>query len=445
MVKASLIGAGVTVALTGCGGSSSSSNPEDESEVTQAGRFVDSPVVNVGYRTETQSGDTNGSGEFQYLNGETVIFSIGDLDFPPAPATGIVTPLDMVESDNVNDPTVVNIIRLLQTLDQDGDLDNGIQIAETARNSATQIDFSLTREEFESSPAVTTLVGNSGSVNVSLISAEDAIAHFQSTLDQNFTINLSGTTVSSVITFSECPTVPGGWDYSFTDTTMTLSGSDGWETSPCTLNERETFSLNVPALADDFDVPFNCSEFPVCTVSDFEKTLSGLDDDDREFTSTYSFNRASETLTFIKSVEGTTFTEVILLDQSFNIDMTGRTASSVVTFSECSGVPGGWDYSFTGTAMTLSGSDGWQTPSCALNDSEEFSLTVPELGSEFDIPFNCVDYPVCTISDFEKVLAGKDEDNRDFTSTYFFDPSSLTLTYQKAVEGTTFSEVITIK
>ena len=130
--------------LASCGGGGgSSSNP------TSTGVFVDSPVINIGYRTETQNGVTNSRGEFKYFPGETVTFFIGDLEFPSVLADERVTPLDMADADDVFHPTVVNIARLLQTLDKDGDASNGITIADSARDHATQLNFDLPVLTFE--------------------------------------------------------------------------------------------------------------------------------------------------------------------------------------------------------------------------------------------------------------------------------------------------------
>ena len=101
--------------LVSCGGGGGgSSNP------TSTGVFIDSPVINIGYRTETQNGVTNSRGEFKYHPGETITFFIGDLEFPPVLAGERVTPLDMADTDDITHPMVINIARLLQTLDKDG-------------------------------------------------------------------------------------------------------------------------------------------------------------------------------------------------------------------------------------------------------------------------------------------------------------------------------------
>lgn len=318
MLHKILLSMGFCFGLVACGGGSSSSGSNSPNQPsTQTGVFLDSPVSNIGYRTETLEGVTNSLGEYEYIEGETVTFFIGDLELPSVVAKGTVTPLDLAGSDDTSNSTVVNIIRLLQSLDENGNPSDGITITEIAKNSATQVDFTLSVSDFESSTGVVNLVENSGSTNVALVSESDAISHFESTLDENFSINMNGRTATSIMTYSECPSVPGGYSYSFTNTAITASGSDGWQTPACTLNESGSFSLTVSDLDSEYDLPFNCATYPVCTMDDFVKTLSGTDDDNREYTSTYTFNRASLTLTYVKSVntlgQDETFTEIITI------------------------------------------------------------------------------------------------------------------------------------
>ena len=186
--------------LTACGGGGSSGTPSASepppsgSEPPPSGSdpspdigvFLDSPVINIGYRTETLEGVTNSLGEYEYLPGEIVTFFIGDLEFPPVEASRTVTALDLAGTADTSDPTVVNIIRLLQTLDQDGNPQNGITISETAKSTATQVDFYLPEDEFSASLAVTTLIMNAGQDNtvVDLVNSKDAIDHFIQTLDE---------------------------------------------------------------------------------------------------------------------------------------------------------------------------------------------------------------------------------------------------------------------
>ena len=180
------------LALSACGGGSSSSDDSDDTNSqtsVKTGVFLDSPIINIGYRTETMSGLTNTNGEYKYLTGETVTFLMGNLEFPAVAANGTVTPLDIAATSDINDPKVINMIRLLQTLDKDGNPENGITITEATKSSATQVDFSLAVEQFASSEAVTALVTNADldTPVTELIPTEEAIAHFQSQLGIAFT------------------------------------------------------------------------------------------------------------------------------------------------------------------------------------------------------------------------------------------------------------------
>jgi hypothetical protein len=145
---------------------------------------LDSPVINIEYRTETLKGTTNSLGEYEYVEGETVTFFIGNLELPPVPATGVVTPLNMANTQDTSDPTVVNIIRLLQTLDKDGIPGNGIEITEQAKTNAMPVDFTLGISAFEGLSEVNVLVLNGGqdSNGIPLISTADAISNFEQEL-----------------------------------------------------------------------------------------------------------------------------------------------------------------------------------------------------------------------------------------------------------------------
>ena len=184
--------------LTACGGGSSSSGGEpsaDNANGPRTGVLLDSPVANIGYRTYaagssviSQQGVTNDKGEYTYLAGESVTFFIGALEFPATTANGVLTPLDLADTTDPQDTTVVNMLRLLQTLDKDGDPDNGITITDGAKAVAVPVNFNLNLSDFAASAAVTDLISNGGQdTSVSeLISGADALAHFESQLNAAF-------------------------------------------------------------------------------------------------------------------------------------------------------------------------------------------------------------------------------------------------------------------
>lgn len=168
--------------LSGCGGSSGGKGGEESGD-TNTGVFLDSAIANIDFETGSESGTTNAGGEFEFQEGDTVTFSLGDIELPPVSAAEVVTPLDM-NPDRTLNATVRNVLRLLQTIDDDGDPTNGIAISDATKAAAegVSIDFEVGDADFENDANVTNFVANSGAAQTALKSAEDAEAHFRSTL-----------------------------------------------------------------------------------------------------------------------------------------------------------------------------------------------------------------------------------------------------------------------
>ena len=176
-----ILGASI-LAFTGCGDGDSS-----DSDVSTA-YLVDSGVKGVTYRCGTQSGTTGADGLFNYQHGQTCTFNIGATTFSVAAdklaAGKSVTPYDIFSGD---DEKVVNLARLLQTLDSDGDASNGIDINTTVHSSITsQIDFD---SNFDASVA-----GLMTTLGLTLINPVDALAH----LATNVTAPTSYTTFERI-------------------------------------------------------------------------------------------------------------------------------------------------------------------------------------------------------------------------------------------------------
>jgi len=116
------------VALTGCGSSSGGS-------AASTGVFLDSPVEGLYYETTSgQTGYTNANGEYAYFAGDTVTFYIGGksgFKLGSAGANGVVDVFDVAgnTSRNTDDVKTANLLRLLQSLDADGNPENGISFA----------------------------------------------------------------------------------------------------------------------------------------------------------------------------------------------------------------------------------------------------------------------------------------------------------------------------
>lgn len=173
-------GSALLAGLASCGGGGSSAS----SSGVSTGTFLDSPVAGINYSTQTQSGQTDAKGQFSFLPGENVTFSVGAVKLPPVPANTIITPLDIAQTSDLNNQEAVNIAVFLQTLNQSGDPTRGITISAVAHAAATkQIDFNVSSATFSSNTDLLNLVKNSGSANTSLVSEASAKANLQSTLN----------------------------------------------------------------------------------------------------------------------------------------------------------------------------------------------------------------------------------------------------------------------
>jgi hypothetical protein len=159
MDKTFLAGAALAaiLAMSGCGGSSSSSS--DGGTATRTAHFVDNAVTGLHYTCGSSSTKTTGEqGVLRCPDGATARFLIGDIELGEAVVNGntvFITPADLAgEGADETDNTVINISRFLISLDADQDLANGIQIDPASHlDLGLAIDFSLDPVAFETAIA----------------------------------------------------------------------------------------------------------------------------------------------------------------------------------------------------------------------------------------------------------------------------------------------------
>ena len=168
--------------LTGCGGgggSSSSGETTVSVTTTSTGLFLDTYVSGLKYSSKSHSGITDSNGYFNYTSGEDITFKIGNITLGTAKvdSTGIVTPFTTASSSDINNPKVINTLRILQSLDDDHNPSNGINISQTLPNHSS-INLS------ESSTLLTDsqLTSYTGVSAGNLVTATDAQNHFSSSL-----------------------------------------------------------------------------------------------------------------------------------------------------------------------------------------------------------------------------------------------------------------------
>jgi len=179
------------LAITACGDGDSrnGATPVTESAALKKGLFLDSAVEGLVYVSGNQSGITDNKGTYQYEEGLTVKFSIGDIIIGEALAKSVLTPLDLVPgSSDVSDPSVTNIARFLLTLDNDANPDNGITITELVRTAALgkSLNFDQTIAGFENDGNVQAIVSELTALTNAgvrpLISSQQAQSHLNETL-----------------------------------------------------------------------------------------------------------------------------------------------------------------------------------------------------------------------------------------------------------------------
>lgn len=114
--------------LSACGGGGG------ESDV-KTGYFRDSAVKGLTYKTKTQTGTTDELGGYQYKTGEVITFSLGVLVLGSATASEALYPHNIAK--NYEDS--IRIAQLLQTLDIDSNVDNGIDATDQFKGTDVKL------------------------------------------------------------------------------------------------------------------------------------------------------------------------------------------------------------------------------------------------------------------------------------------------------------------
>lgn len=129
-------------------------------EHPETGHFIDAPVAGVDFDTSSNKGKTDTNGAFDYIPGETVTLSIGDLILGNALAMHKITPMDLVGTENLNDVKAINMARILQSLDNDQDPKRGIFITQEATDSLNDAmeELDIKAFDFENSDLTDTLI-----------------------------------------------------------------------------------------------------------------------------------------------------------------------------------------------------------------------------------------------------------------------------------------------
>lgn len=124
------------------GGGSSDRDVDDDKKgltiIASNGRLSGIPVHGARYESGSIVGVTGSRGEFSYEEGKPVRFSIGDIALgEPVPGRATLALPDLVSNGTAETPAVINMARLLQSLDADPQ-DEVITIPDTVRAKAVR-------------------------------------------------------------------------------------------------------------------------------------------------------------------------------------------------------------------------------------------------------------------------------------------------------------------
>ncbi len=162
------------------------------------GHFIDSPVGGLNFQTDTHFGKTDELGGFDYFPTETVSLSIGPVYLGTTLADHKISPLDIYPSADTSDPRVINMARLLQSLDAGASPKDGILITDDVVTCLDQAvtDLGLTGLDFANDAQTDAVIqGTIGHCpELVSVSAEDAKDNLDKSLDSTmFRKNVSRT------------------------------------------------------------------------------------------------------------------------------------------------------------------------------------------------------------------------------------------------------------
>lgn len=180
--------------LAGCGGGggggsapSPAPNPgpspsPSPTPAPRSGVFIDAAVQGLGYQSASSSGLTDADGRFQFGAGETVTFTLGRTTLGSVAGADVLTPLALFRTSDDTDRRVVNLARLLQSLDADGLPENGITLDAAARSAADAVgplNLDQPVAVFAADAQVGALLQAARGAGAGLVTTERALGHLR--------------------------------------------------------------------------------------------------------------------------------------------------------------------------------------------------------------------------------------------------------------------------
>lgn len=176
---------------SGCGGGDNNASSTDNNlsveEIADKigiGYYVDSPIEGVEYSCGNQSGITDNNGTFTFEEGEACLFTLGEITLREVNASDLENNMILFEEN-------LETSRLLQTLDNDGNSSNGIQIAQSVLESIKAGEFTQIPVTDDDLGAFFQELEGIEGYEGSLVSLQAAQEHLETTIkDLNLSIDL---------------------------------------------------------------------------------------------------------------------------------------------------------------------------------------------------------------------------------------------------------------
>jgi hypothetical protein len=180
--------------LVACSGEDDPTGLSDLADGLSTLSFSDANFVSgLEYINGSNSGVTDSLGQFSFDPSESISFSIGDIDLGSIDPTtiGNSTTIDTSFFDAANVGSISsetgNISQLLQSLDDDADIANGISIPSSVGSAGSSMDFDFTMspEDFESTHQsdVNTLTASTSAGSRDFVDRDTTEYNFQHYLD----------------------------------------------------------------------------------------------------------------------------------------------------------------------------------------------------------------------------------------------------------------------
>lgn len=175
----------LALSLAGCGGSSSTDSITSDEPTLVTGSLVDAPISGVTYTcNDDVTGITDIDGNFTCPIGSTVVFSIGGVKlgdyiiYSEADARYLFPSELFGLEEGAIDPKVIKFLQFVQSLDEDGNATNGIQIPQTAHDDLNSYSLDFENDDVDD----VTIENMLTDIGKTLVIEDDALKHYREEL-----------------------------------------------------------------------------------------------------------------------------------------------------------------------------------------------------------------------------------------------------------------------